>query len=269
MKVAIIGGGVMGEAIVSALLSHGLIPPEEILVAEPSIERRAALAEKHGVLVTEDNLDTVESPIVVLAIKPQDLAAVLSQLRGQLHQDQLCLSIVAGATLDRLCFGLVHEAVVRAMPNAPAQIGQGMTVWITTAQVSALQRGWTQQILGALGQELRVAEETYLDMATAISASGPAYVFLFMQALIDAGVHLGLPRAMAEILVNQMLSGSVALVQASGHTLSELRHLVTSPGGTTTEALLVLEEGALRALLTKATIAAYKKSQALGGSSHK
>lgn len=269
MRVAFIGGGVMGEAMVGALLSHGLASPDDIMVSDPNPQRRDALAQRYAVQVTADNLEAAQAPVVVLAIKPQDLALVLKQLQGQLKENQLCLSIVAGATLDRLRFGLAHEAVVRAMPNTPAQIGQGMTVWTTTPQVSAEQHRWAQQILGALGHELWVAEEAYLDMATAVSASGPAYVFLFMEALADAAVHLGLPRPMAKTLVHQTMAGAIALAGASEKSLAELRHSVTSPGGTTAAALLVLEEGALRALITKAVVAAYQKAQALGGSTGK
>jgi pyrroline-5-carboxylate reductase len=150
------------------------------------------------------------------------------------------------------------------MPNMPAQIGEGMTVWTTASEVSERQKDMAQSILAALGEELYVSAEKYIDMATAVSGSGPAYVFLVIEALTDAGVHIGLPRDMAEKMVIQTVLGSARSVKATGKHPAELKNKVTSPGGTTAEGLLQLESGGLRSLLLRAVIAAYEKSKSLG-----
>jgi pyrroline-5-carboxylate reductase len=160
--------------------------------------------------------------------------------------------------------GLGHPYVIRVMPNTPAQIGQGMSLWTCAPQVDGEMRRSARSILETMGKELYVSEEKYLDMATALSASGPAYVFLFIEALIDSGVHLGLPRAMSRTLALQTVLGSARLVEATGRHPAELKDMVTSPGGTTVEALLALEEGGFRATVINAVLAAYEKSVELG-----
>lgn len=263
--IAFIGGGVMGEAMLRSLLSKGLTTADQATVAETSSTRREYLTQHYRVACTEHGRDAVtRAETVILAIKPQNLTEVLGDLRRALKPEQLVLSIVAGASLHTLTQGLEHPAVVRVMPNTPAQIGAGISVWTTTPQVSEAQKAVVRSILSALGKEIFVAEEHYLDMATALSGSGPAYVFLFIEALTDAGVHIGLPRDIAERLVQQTVAGSAQFAIESGKHPAELRNMVTSPGGTTAEGLLWLEEGALRATITQAVTAAYEKSQALG-----
>jgi len=265
MKIAFIGGGNMGEAMLSAILAKKLSQPQSILVSDISQPRRQYLEQKYGVAVTGDNrLATKRADVVVLAIKPQNLAGVMAELNGQLKPAQLVLSIVAGARIDTLCRGLDHNYVVRAMPNTPAQIGEGITVWATTAEVTEQQKGWVGSILGAMGKEIYVDDEKYLDMATAVSGSGPAYVFLFVEALVDAARHIGLPRDMAQELVLETLLGSGHFLQKSGKQPLELRRMVTSPGGTTAEALLQLEKGKFTELVRQAVEAAYNKAQRLG-----
>ena len=151
------------------------------------------------------------------------------------------------------------------MPNTPSQVGQGMSVWTALPEVSSEDIDLAQGILKTLGKEIYVSEEKHLDMATALSASGPAYVFIFLEALIDAGVYLGLQRDMAETLATQTIHGSIALVRESGKHPADLRNMVTSPGGTTAEALLALEEGGFKGILLDAVIAAYQKAITLGG----
>jgi pyrroline-5-carboxylate reductase len=175
------------------------------------------------------------------------------------------LSIVAGAKIDTLSKGLKHGAVVRAMPNTPAQIGEGMSVWTATAEVTEQQKASAKAILGAMGKELYVDDESYLDMATAVSGSGPAYFFLMVEALVDAAVKIGLPRDIARELVLQTMLGSAKFIQQSGEEPAELRRKVTSPGGTTAEALLRLEKGRFSQLLIEAVKAAYDKAKRLGG----
>ncbi len=155
----------------------------------------------------------------------------MNGLRGKLHPDALVISIIAGASIDTIRKGLMHDVIVRAMPNTPAQIGQGISVWTYSTDVTDEQKLLAQEILRALGQEIMLEEESYLDMATALSGSGPAYVFLLMEALIDAGVHLGFPRRIAEQLVLQTLRGSVEYyAEKKDHTGGITHNEVTSPG---------------------------------------
>jgi pyrroline-5-carboxylate reductase len=204
------------------------------------------------------------SDIVILAIKPQNLAEVMAELNGQLEPTQLVLSIIAGARINNLCHGLNHSCLVRVMPNTPAQIGEGMSVWTAAAEVSEQQKESVSSILSATGKEIYVDNEKYLDMVTAVSGSGPAYVFLLAESLVDAATHIGLPRDTASELVLQTLLGSGHLIQKSGKEPAELRRMVTSPGGTTAEALLRLEEGNFSDLILQAVIAAYEKAKRLG-----
>ena len=265
MKIAFIGGGNMGEAMLSAVLGKRLSQPQAISVSDISQSRRQYLEQKYGVATMNDNRQAIKrGDVVVLAIKPQNLAGVMAELNGQLKSAQLVLSIIAGARIDTLRRGLNHNCVVRAMPNTPAQIGEGISVWTATAEVTEQQKGWAGSILGAMGKEIYVDDEKYIDMATAVSGSGPAYIFLFAESLIEAAVHIGLPRDMAQELVVQTLSGSGHFLRKSGKQPLELRKMVTSPGGTTAEALAQLEKGKFTELVKQAVEAAYNKAKRLG-----
>ena len=266
MKMAFIGGGNMGEAMLSALLAKGLGTPSDVSVSDVSKARCQHLQQNYGVVVMEDNRQAVTgSDIVVLAVKPQNLSEVMAGLKGQLKSTQLVLSIIAGARIDTLRWGLEHNCLVRAMPNTPARIGEGITVWTATTEVTGAQKSFAGSILGAMGKEIYVADEKYLDMVTAVSGSGPAYFFLMVEALVDAAVHIGLPQDVAEELVVQTMLGSGRLIQTSGKAPAELRRMVTSPGGTTAEALHELEKGEFAALIKRAVSAAYNKAKQLGG----
>ena len=265
MKIAFIGGGNMGEAMLSAILGKGLSLPLAISVSDVSEVRRRHLEQKYGVAVMSNNRLAVDrGEVVVLAIKPQNLTEVMAKLNGQFKPTQLILSIIAGARIDTLCHGLNHNCVVRAMPNTPAQIGEGISVWTANAEVTEQQREWASSILGAMGREIYVDDEKYIDMATAVSGSGPAYFFLFVEALVDAAVNIGLPGEIAQELVLQTMLGSGHFIQRSGKQPDELRRMVTSPGGTTAEALLQLEKGGFANLVAQAVSAAYNKAKRLG-----
>ena len=265
MKVAFIGGGAMGEAMLSAILDNGLCAPEDISVSDISESRRQHLKQKYAVNVTARNTQAAKTgEIVILAIKPQNLIEVMSELNGHLQPAQLALSIIAGVRINTLCLGLDHNRVVRVMPNTPAQIGEGMSVWSATGEVSDEQKKQVSAILGAMGKEIYADNEQYLDMVTAVSGSGPAYVFLFVESLIDAAVEIGLPPDMAQELALQTLLGSVHLIQQSDKSPAELRKMVTSPGGTTEQALLKLEEGRFHDLMQEAVKAAYERAKQLG-----
>ncbi len=265
-SVSFIGSGVMAEAMIKAVLARGLVEPDAIRASGPRAERAEQLASEYGVAGTTDNREAASSSqVVVLSVKPQVLASVLSEIAGHLRPGALVLSIVAGARLSTIAEALDHTAVARAMPNTPAQIGQGMTVWTTSSETPPDHKERARAILDAMGQEHFVEDEGYLDMATALSGTGPTYVFLFMEALIDAGVHLGFSRRVAQDLVLQTMEGSVAFARQSARHPAELRNMVTSPGGTSAEAIYQLDKGGVRTVLSRAIWAAYQKSRYLGG----
>lgn len=265
-KIAFIGSGVMAEAMIVGILKHDLYKPEQIHCSDPLPARGDFLRERYQVVATTDNLSAAEgAETVVLSIKPQVLAEVLGEMSGKLKPGQLVISIVAGATSKNIGDLLSHHAVVRVMPNTPARIGEGMSVWTRTREVGEADAERARTLLAALGKEIYVEHESDLDMATALSGTGPAYVFLFMEALVDAGVHMGFPRRIAQELVLQTVKGSVDFaIQANSTHLAELRNQVTSPGGTTAEALYQMEKGGLRMILSKAVYSAYQKSKFLG-----
>lgn len=263
--VGLIGSGAMGEAIIAGLVRNQVAVPGNIIASGPRPERAAELSERFGIQATTENAQAVgEADVVILAVKPQKLERVLAGLKGKIPAGSVVLSIVAGASLELLSKGLDHACVVRAMPNTPAQIGQGITVWMATPDVTPEQVKLIKQILSALGPEIQVEEENYLDMATALSGTGPAYVFLFLEALIDSGVHLGFPRRIAEQLVLQTLRGSVEYYSQQKLHPAALRNQVTSPGGTSAAALYYLEKAGFRTAISRAIWAAYERSQELG-----
>ena len=265
MKTTFIGGGVMGEAIIKGIIANGSTMPRDIIASDINPERLSSLKQGYGIETSHNNRQAVEaSDVVVLAVKPQNLKAISEELRGGLQPHQLVLSIIAGVTIATITNSLGHSAVVRAMPNTPAQIGEGMTVWTASSEVSQSQKEAAQSILAALGKEVYAPDEKYIDMATAVSGSGPAYIFLVMEALIDVAVDIGLPRDMAEELVLHTVLGAARLAQETGKCPKELREKVTSPGGTTEKGLLQLEQGDLRALVARAVIAAYERAKELG-----
>lgn len=264
-RLAFIGGGVMAEAMMRGVFDKHLVPPSHVLVTGPRRERRAELAKQFGVKALASNVEAARNAhVIVLSVKPQVLPGVLRELRGELRADQLVISIVAGAPLAVLRDGLDHAAIVRAMPNTPAQIGMGITAWTATSEVDREQRDRARAILGALGEEIEVEAEGYVDMATALSGTGPSYVFLLMEAMVDAGVHLGFSRRVSEELVLRTVEGSAAFARKSGRHLAELRNMVTSPGGTSAAALYELEKGTLRTVLSRAVYAAYQRTRELG-----
>lgn len=264
-SLAFIGAGVMGEAMIRGILTQRLLEPEAITASDPLPERLQVLHGRYDVRTTVDNGAAVRaSNVIVLSVKPQTVARILPDIRAAVAPNSLVISIVAGTPISLIRSGLGVEKVIRAMPNTPGQVGHGMTVWTATEAVDETGRRQAQAILGALGKELYVNDESYLDMATALSGTGPAYIFLFMEALIDAGVHMGFSRRIAQELVYQTIEGSVAMARASGSHPTELRNQVTSPGGTTAEALYQLEKGGLRTVISKAVWAAYQRSKTLG-----
>ena len=264
-KIGIIGTGNMAGAMIGALLRNNEVNSEQITASDPSPKQREIVAEKYAIMVTAENEEAVKSAdIVILSVKPQVLPAVLSELKGKIPSGGLVFSIVAGMPIATIQKGLSHKAVIRSMPNTPAQISAGMTVWTGSEDVSDSQRAEARVILEAMGQELYVKQEDALNMATAVSGTGPTYVFLLAEALVDAAVHLGFSRRDARLIVLETIKGSVEFALQSDLHLAQLRNMVTSPGGTSAEAIYQLEKGGMRTLLSKAVWAAYQKSQLLG-----
>lgn len=266
MNLAFIGGGMMGEAMIAGAIRNDVADPGGISVCDIVAARRKLLNSQYKVKVFDKPGDAIDgADIVVLAVKPQEFATAAKQLAGSLASGQTVMSIMAGVRIETISEALGHESVVRAIPNTPAQIGEAMSVWTATAGVKGHAKDEVRLLLGVLGKEIYVDSEKYVDMATAVSSSGPAYVFLIMEAMIDAAVHIGLRREMATPMVIQTLLGSARYAQESGRHPADLRNQVTSPGGTTTEGLLVLEDAGIRAAFMEAIQAAYEKARELGG----
>jgi pyrroline-5-carboxylate reductase len=263
--IATVGSGVMAEAMIAGILRGGLVKPEQVVASHQRPERREHLERTYSIRTVASNVEAVEGADVILfGIKPQMLARVGREIGPHLRRGQLVLSMLAGATSAALIGMLGHDQVVRSMPNTPARLGKGMTVWYATPACTPEQRAQAAALLGALGKELEVDDEKMVAMATAVSGTGPTYVFLVMEALIDAAVHLGFPRHIAHDLVIETLEGSTVFAKQSGMHPAELRNMVTSPGGTSAAALHELESGRLRTVLSEAVWAAYRRTVELG-----
>jgi pyrroline-5-carboxylate reductase len=269
-NLSFIGCGVMAESMIAGLLRKNLVAPEQIAASHPRRNRREELNAKYKIRVFESNAEAVETvresvnSIVALCVKPQRLGGVLQELKDSVAPNQIVLSIVAGARIETLAEELNNRKIVRAMPNTPSQIGAGITAWTCTENISDHERADVKALLTALGKELYVETENMIDMATSLSATGPTYVFMVMEALTDAGVHLGFSREMAKQLVQETMLGSVLFAMESRKHPAELRNMVTSPGGTSADAIYQMEKGGLRTVLSKAVYAAYQRAVALG-----
>jgi pyrroline-5-carboxylate reductase len=265
MRVAIVGAGVMAEAMIAGLLADRAVAADHLVASHPRRDRREVLAERHAIAVVTKNAEAVRgADIVVLAVKPQMLARVMRDVGPALSDGQVVLSIVAGATLRTLTVGLDHPTVVRAMPNTPSQIRRGIAVWAASSACTSAQRELARRVLRAIGHEKEVADEAFVAMATALSGTGPTYLFAVMEALVDAGVHMGFPRELAHDLVVETLIGSAEYAAASDLHPAQLRNLVTSPGGTSAAAIYELEKGRLRTVFSDAVWAAYRRTLELG-----
>ncbi len=266
LRVSFVGAGTMAEAIARGLIARGVVEASNVVASAPRPERRGYLAETYGLRAVADNATAVRNAdVVLLCVKPQTIPQVLPELRQALNPRQLVISIAAGVSLSMLEKESYHPAIVRSMPNTPVNVGEGMTVWVASRAVTPAQIAQTRAIFSALGHEMQVGAESFLDMATSISGCGPAYLFLVMEALTDAGVQIGLPRYMSEELVLQTILGSARLAQESKRHPAALKNAVTSPGGTAAAALYQLEKGGLRPTMADAVMAAFDRARALGG----
>ena len=255
----------MAEAMIRGVLTSSLLSPDQVRVSDPIETRRDHLHSTYAVRTSAANRNVLAgAEVVVLAVKPQQLDTVLRELKGAIKEEQLLLSVVAGVTIETIAMALAHPAVVRAIPNTPAHVGAAVTAWIAAAAADPLGRSRVAALLGSFGRAVELDDEEYLDMATAVSGSGPAYVFLFLEALMDAGVHVGLPRDVAQLLAAETLLGSALRARDGKIHPAALRNRVTSPGGTTAAGLAELEAGGLRAAVDQAVVAAYNRGAELG-----
>lgn len=266
-KIGFIGGGAMGEALIAGLLRRELFTPENILVSDVNSEQLKYLYAKYGVSIKETNDAVIEDvDILLFAVKPQVVDLVLGNIIEPIRQSQLIISIVAGVTLEHLSnYFPKGTPVVRVMPNTACLVGQGISALALGASVDQRELVTAEGILSSVGKVL-VMPESMLDAVTALSGSGPAYVYLIIEALIDAGVRVGLPRDISKELVLQTMSGSVAMVRETEKHPAQLKDMVTSPGGTTVAALEILEKSGLRGAFIEAVRAAWERSKELNAS---
>ncbi len=263
IQFGLIGGGVMGEALLSRLLAQETYIANDVLVSEPQQERRTFLQQQYGVQVTSDNQTVVSSAaVLLLAIKPQVFDAVVSQLVDR-QPNQLVLSILAGVTLQRLEAAFPDQPIIRSMPNTPATVGAGMTAISAGKQAQPHHLQLARRIFATVGEVVEVPE-TLLDAVTGLSGSGPGYVAVMIEALIDGGVAAGLPRSIATQLAIQTVRGTAELLQTKALHPAQLKDQVTSPGGTTIAGIAQLEQAGFRSALIEAVKAAYRRSQELG-----
>ena len=258
----------MGEALLSRLLSQGLYAPEEVLLGEPSPERRQVLSEQHSIQTTAINREVIEtSRVILLAVKPQIFERVAKDFASA-HSDvpPLVISILAGVTLAKLEAAMPESPVVRAMPNTPATVGAGMTAIALGSKATSEHSELATEIFSAVGKVVRVAEGM-MDAVTGLSGSGPGYVSIVIEALADGGVAAGLPRAIANQLALQTVLGTAELVQKTQMHPAELKDRVTSAGGTTIAGIACLEELGLRSSLIEAVRVASSRSRELGKAS--
>jgi pyrroline-5-carboxylate reductase len=254
----------MAQAIISGTKSAGI--DASIIVGEPFEARRESLVNDLGVEATASNKEAVAGAnIIVLSVKPQQLDAVADELKGVLKPGQTVLSIMAGVKMHSIGLKLGHKKLIRVMPNTPAQIGKGISAWHASDDVDQGTLDFVASMLQAIGDELKFSDEKNIDIATALSGSGPGYVFVFIEALADAGVELGLPVHVARHLASQTVLGSAALQRESGKHPAELRNMVTSPGGTTAAGLAALENGGFRATIADAVKSAFGRGEELAG----
>ena len=249
----------------SAAFSKRVLAPDDVIAAEVNDDRREYIGVNYPLQATAEPREAIEnSEVVIFAIKPQEFAAAAHHLHGTFRRDQTAVSIMAGVRIETISRALAHASVARVMPNTPAAIGEGVSVWTATPEVEGAAKEQVGAILGAMGPQIYVEDEKYLDMATALSGSGPGFVYLLLEAFIDAGVHVGFRRDVAEKLALQTFIGSSKYAEWRGAHPAQLRNEVTSPGGTTAAGLQVLEDAGVRGAIIDAIEAAYQRSRELG-----
>jgi pyrroline-5-carboxylate reductase len=261
-SVAILGAGLLGELVLAGMLRSGW-PPSRVLAVEKRPERAAELAERYGVRLVTDEVAIAEADVLLIAVKPQDAGKLMDGVGGQVPPDRLVVSLCAGLPTSFFAARLpAGVAVVRVMTNTAARVGEAMTVLSPGVYASDEQVALAEEIFRPLGRTMRLPESQQ-DAVTALSGSGPAYFYLLVEAMADAGVLLGLPRPVAHELIVQTVIGSGAMLRESGEHPAKLRESVTSPAGTTAAALRKLEDHGVRAALYAALEAARDRAEAL------
>lgn len=264
-KLAVIGAGMMGSAIVKGIIRNKILTPQEICISDPDAEKINRLSSESGVSTAGSNEDAVKgADIVLIAVKPQFLEGALLTIRELIPTEAMVMTIVAGVPVSTYLHTLGIKRVVRIMPNTPAQVGEGVCGWYATEAVSSEQKAMAEKILTALGMQFEVKRESDLDLVTAVSGSGPAYVYLFIEAMTDAAVQMGLPRPLSQKIVLQTVIGSASYMKAAEKHPVILKNEVTSPGGTTAAALAVMEKDGLRTAVTEGMLACLAKTIELG-----
>ena len=263
-SIGFVGAGNMAEAMIRGLLRGQVFTPKQVTASAPREERRRELAEKYGIHATGDNRQAARQSIVVLSVKPQILSRVLDEIAGTVSAESLVISIAAGVPVAVIQSKLRPETrVVRAMPNTPALVDAGATAIARGEHARESDLEDAKRIFDAVGVTV-VLDESLLDAVTGLSGSGPAYVFLILEALSDAGVKVGLSRRTAQLLAAQTLLGSAKLLIETNEHPGRLKDMVTSPGGTAITGLHTLEHGGLRTTLMNAVEAATRRSRELG-----
>ena len=264
-KFAVIGAGMMGSAIVTGIIKNQVLEPGEIFISDPDSEKTNRLHEQLGTNVAASNTDAVKAAdAVLIAVKPQFLESAFRTIKDTLPGDALVMTIVAGVPVKRYLDELDTDCIVRVMPNTPAQVGEGVCAWFATDAVTSEQKDLAVRILSALGTQFEVKRESDLDLVTAVSGSGPAYVYLFIESMVDAAVQIGIARPLAEKIVLQTVYGSSVYMKHAGKHPVILKNEVTSPGGTTAAALTAMEKEGLRTAVTEGMLACLKKTIELG-----
>lgn len=260
MRIAFIGAGNMASSLIGGLLAKGL-NAARIRASDPGAETRARVSAEHGIELFSDNAQAVQdADVIVIAVKPQVMKAVCQDLRAHLKPHQLLISIAAGITCTSLQNWLGNQPLVRCMPNTPALLGKGVSGLFATAAVTGEQRQQAEELLSAVGIAVWVDTEAQIDAVTAVSGSGPAYFFLLIEAMTDAGVKLGLPREVAKQLAEQTALGAAHMAVGSDVDAAELRRRVTSPAGTTEAAIKSFQADGFAATVEKALSAAAHRS---------
>lgn len=263
MKIALLGGGNMARAIVLALLKNKVAKPAEILVIDPNADKRAFFARKK-VHISADDYSLIQNyDVLFLAVKPQSMSELLAMIRDHVALKSLVISIAAGIRLKALQKYLRNSKIIRAMPNTPVQIQQGVIGWTTNRRVTPQEKRFVQKLLESLGVAFYVSREDHIDIFTALSASGAGYVFYFMEPLIRAAVDLGMNKKIAHLVAVQTFLGSTLLLQSSGESPAVLRQKVTSKKGTTQAALEYMERCGVAKALAQAVHKAYQRSKEL------
>lgn len=264
-KLAVIGAGMMGSAIIKGIIRNKILTPQEVSISDPDTEKTERLHETLGVNTAQTNETAVKNAdIVLVAVKPQFLEGALAPIRELIPSEAMIMTIVAGVPVSYYLQTLGVKRVVRIMPNTPAQVGEGVCGWYATEAVTPEQKEMAENILTALGMQFEVKRESDLDLVTAVSGSGPAYVYLFIESMVDAAVQMGLPRPLSQKIVLQTVLGSAAYMKAEGKHPVILKNEVTSPGGTTAAALAAMEKEGLRTAVTEGMLACLAKTIELG-----